>query len=160
MSIRTATILSALFAFTALASPDYPGEIQTHLGLANIPPQSCTLCHPGATGSGTATSPFARALQMNGLTSGNAASLRAALDAMETAGTDSDGDGVGDVAELRAGTNPNVADQMTGTGGGAGGGGGSTVVLPPLTYGCGADVSPGLFVLVALVPLIRRRFAR
>lgn len=153
---RASVIAVALLASTALGSPDYPGEIQTKYSLANFPPQSCTLCHPGATGTGTATAPMARALLARGLASGNAASLRTALDQLETDMVDSDMDGVIDVQELRMGSNPNVADQGT-TGGGAGGGGGASVVLPPLKYGCGANVAPELFFLLALAPLLRRR---
>ena len=43
------------------------------------------------------------------LVSGNTELLSQVITQLEADGTDSDGDGQGDVAELRAGTNPNVA---------------------------------------------------
>jgi hypothetical protein len=159
MFTRISIVTSALLASTAFASADYPGEIQTKYGLGSLPPQLCTLCHPGATGTGTAISPFARALMMRGLTSGNAMSLSMALDQMEADMVDSDNDGVIDVQELRNGTDPNRAD-ATVTDGGTGGGGGSTVVVPNLRYGCGNSVLPELFFLSLLAPLVRRRLKR
>jgi uncharacterized protein (TIGR03382 family) len=79
--------------------------------------------------------------------------------------TDSDGDGVPDVTELRNVTDPNVADSSTdgGTGGGGGGTGGGTggggEALPPVRYGCGANAVPGLAGLAGavLVLALRRR---
>ncbi|MFT3710601.1 MAG: thrombospondin type 3 repeat-containing protein [Archangium sp.] len=155
---RTSLIAAALFASTAFASADYPGEIMTKYGLSGLPPQLCSLCHPnGSGGTGTATAPMAIALQSRGLTSGNAASLRMALDRLEADMVDSDGDGVIDVEELKAGTDPNKKDVVTD--GGTGGGGGTTVI-PALKYGCGANISPELFFLVLLAPLARRRLRR
>jgi hypothetical protein len=45
------------------------------------------------------------------------------LDALASDGTDSDGGRTGDIDELRAGTDPNVADDDGGDGGGDGNGG-------------------------------------
>lgn len=161
MFVRPAFAAALVLGSTALASPQYPTDIQTKYMLSAPPPQSCTLCHPGSTGTGTATAPLARALQARGLTGGDTTALNMALDTLETDMVDSDSDGVIDVQELRMGSNPNVADQGTGGGmGGGGGTGGGPVVLPPLTYGCGANVAPELIFLLALVPLARRRIAR
>lgn len=157
-------LLVAFVSLPAFATAEFPGAIQTHLSLAAPPPQSCALCHTnGITGAGTVNTPIGRAMRMNGLLANDTASLIASLDALETAVTDSDGDGVGDVAELRAGTNPNVASAPAdggtggGAGGGAGGGGGGGEVLPPPKFGCGGTVVPGLTVAAALALLRRRR---
>jgi hypothetical protein len=158
MITRISFIAAALFASTALASADYPGEIMTKYGLSGLPPQLCSLCHPnGSGGTGTATAPMAIALQARGLTSGSAASLAMALDRLEADMVDSDGDGVIDVQELKNGTDPNKKDVATD--GGTGGGGGTTVI-PALTYGCGANVAPELLFLLLLAPLARRRSRR
>jgi hypothetical protein len=81
-----------------------------------------------------------------GLTISGGSSLTSALDKLEQDGTDSDGDGVGDIDELKAGTSPNP-DKT------------------PIEYGCGGQisahspwgVSPALTVaLVSLIVLTRR----
>ena len=149
------TSLLLLLAFPAWASDTYPAAIQAKLSLAAPPPESCALCHNnGITGFGTVNTPFGRSMRTRGLVSQEVVSLNAALDALAAANVDSDRDGVTDVAELMAGTNPNI--NGSGTGGGFGGGGGSKVVPPP-RYGCGAEVVPGLAFLAALLPLLRRR---
>ncbi len=135
--------LAALHPGVAQANPEYPGVIQTHLGLAGQPPELCNLCHAGPTMRGTVNDPFGRSLRDNGLVAGNAASLRAALDALESMGIDSDGDGIDDITELRNGTNPNVAE--------------GEEPEEAQTFGCTA-VPPASLVF-ALLPLlwIRRR---
>lgn len=156
------TLLALTLCSTAaLASADYPGEIQTKYGLASPPLQSCALCHTnGITGSGTVNTPIGLALRSRGLMSGDAATLRMALDTLETDMVDSDGDGVIDVEELRAGTNPNVAEGATGggMGGGTGGGGGGGPVAA-LKYGCGASIVPEVLIVGGLL-LVRRRLRR
>lgn len=148
-----------LISTSAFASADYPGEIQTRYSLASTPLQSCSLCHTnGITGTGTVNTPFGLALRSRGLVSGDAATLRTALDQLETDMVDSDMDGVTDVDELKAGTNPNAVEGATGGGAGGGtGGGGGTVAT--LKYGCGASIVPEL-VLVGGLLLLRRRFGR
>ncbi len=95
------------------------------------------------------TTPFGTSMRARGLVAQNTQSLDTALDALAAEHTDSDGDGVGDIDELKAGTNPNSA------------GGG---VVPPPTYGC-FDVTgqPGsalalLPVALAMLLLRLRRF--
>lgn len=120
-------LLVSLLAAPAFATAQFPATIQNKYGLASPPPQSCGLCHTnGITGNGTVNTPIGRALRMRGLVANDEPSLIAALDTLATDMVDSDSDGITDVAELMAGTNPNVADAPTdgGTGGGAGGGGG------------------------------------
>jgi len=131
-----------VLAFTVLAgglaygSSIYPPEIRAHLSLSYTP--ACTLCHNTPSGGfGTVTTPFGRSMMSRGLVAQNLASLDTALDALAAEHTDSDGDGVSDIDELRAGSDPNVA------------GGGS--VTPP-TYGC-FDVSGQPASPLALLPL-------
>ena len=159
---RTLLVLT-LVSTRALASADYPGEIQTKYGLSAPPLQSCGLCHTnGIPGSGTVNTPIGLALRSRMLVSGDPAALRAALDRLEMDMVDSDGDGVIDVQELRAGTNPTVAEGATdggmggGMGGGTGGGGGTVAALK---YGCGASIVPEVVIVGGLL-FLRRRLRR
>lgn len=169
MTFQRAVILgSVLVASVAAATPTFTGVMQTELMMGGPPPGVCAVCHlNGATATGTVTTPFGRAMRMQGLAPNNEASLRSALTALETANTDSDMDGCSDIAELKAmpmPTNPNRAgDCATGDGGAAGGGaggggtGGGGVTLGPIRYGCGANVVPGAIGLAAMLLLLRRR---
>jgi hypothetical protein len=79
------------------------------LGLANAP--DCTLCHrDDGGGAGSVIRPFGRTMMDRfGLTGmSNVAALKAAIEGDDAEHVDSDGDGVPDIDELRAGTNPNV----------------------------------------------------
>ena len=145
--LRHALVVATLLAGgLAHASSNYPAEIRAHLGLSYTP--DCTLCHNVPSGGyGTVTTPFGTSMRARGLVAQNVQSLDTALDALAAEKTDSDGDGVPDIDELKAGTNPNSS-------GGA---------VPPPTYGC-FDVSgqPGsplalLPVALALVLLRLRR---
>lgn len=169
MSFHRALLLGAgLVASAAQATPTFTGVMQTELMMSGPPPGVCAVCHlNGATTTGTVTTPFGRAMRMQGLTANNEASLRMALAALEAAGTDSDMDGCSDIAELKAmpmPTNPNRAGDCqrsdggaTGGGGAGGGGAGGGSTLGPIRYGCGANVVPGALGLVALLTLWRRR---
>ena len=137
----------------ANASPFYPGLLQQLSGAAEPPP--CLVCHESpAGGFGTATKPFAMYLRSRGLKAADEAALRNAFAAAAAERHDSDGDGVLDVDELKAGTDPNA--------GGAG--------PPPPEYGCGNVVARraerGAFdgavalAAVAFATLIRRRRRR
>lgn len=150
------SLLILLVASPALATDAFPAAIQAKYGLADLPAELCSLCHTnGITGAGTVNTLFGKALRMNGLMPNDTPSLEAALDALAAASTDSDGDGVTDVAELMAGTSPNVPNANMG--GGPGGGGGETIMAPPPRFGCGASVVPHLLFLAAFVPLLRSR---
>lgn len=154
--VFTVAALSALLgARTAGATPNYPPEIKTHLMLVSQPP--CAVCHQnGVTGLGTVTTPFGTSMRARGLQANNTGSLDTALDALSAEGTDSDGDGTGDIAELVAGSDPNTA------------GGSNASALTP-TYGCGgsdlsAPANPsavagtlGALGLFGLTILARRR---
>ncbi len=156
-----ALFLTLVLASVASATPTFTGVIQTETG--QQPPGLCGVCHTGGIGmAGNVTTPFGRALRMQGLLPNNEASLTTAIGALRMANTDSDGDGCSDIAELSTNppTNPNRADCSSGdagtsdggTGGGAAGGsGGGGTELPPISYGCGSNVVPGLFALAALI---------
>jgi hypothetical protein len=148
-----AALALVLVPSLAHATPNFPGTVQAHLGLAAAPP--CTLCHQGPTQRGTVTTPFGRTARSRGLVAYDEASLATALDAMEAEGKDSDGDGTSDIRELRDGTDPN------------GGAGASSDPVPD--YGCatsrGASSSSfqsvsGLVISAILAGIARGRGRR
>lgn len=156
----------ALVSAPAFATSIYPDGIKSHLGLSAIVVPAaphCTLCHTnGSAGGPTVNTPFGTSMRQAGglVGGGNTTKLNAALDALATAKTDSDGDGVSDIDELKAGTDPNVSNGGGADGGTGGSGGTVTSPPPPATYGCGANAVPtllGLSGLVALSGLLRRR---
>jgi hypothetical protein len=107
-TIGCAAALLSIAALPQLARavPEFPREIQRDLSLDYEPP--CYLCHvKDKTGIGTAQTPFALSMRANGLDANDRTSLTTALNALEQAQIDSDGDGVDDVAELKADTDPN-----------------------------------------------------
>jgi hypothetical protein len=143
-----------LVANAAEAQEDYPSVVQNHLSLGTTPP--CSLCHAkGNTGVGTVVTPFAWSMRSKGLVVDDPDSVVRALDALKAAHTDSDGDGVSDIDELIAGTDPNTA---------------ARVPIRPAddpTYGCGGNsISPRppttlvVFVGIALALTVARRTRR
>ena len=90
-TFRTALVMATaglLASTAALSSSNFPSAVATHLGGGASPP-SCTVCHvSNAGGFGTVTVPFGLAMMDLGLQAGDTASLDAALDALEAAGTD------------------------------------------------------------------------
>jgi hypothetical protein len=103
----------------AFAKPTYPARIQSHLALSTPPPSDCLLCHGSKQGGGPVVQPFGKSMVDAGLTgSSNQEQLGAALDKLAAASTDSDGDGVPDIEELKAGSDPNPSGE-------------------PIQYGCG-----------------------
>jgi MYXO-CTERM domain-containing protein len=147
--LRSSLLVAVLFvALPAGASSTYPGAIKDHLTASKLP--ACTLCHQTAGGGGPVVTPFAHAMVAEGLTGGsNTTALTAALDALEAAGTDSDGDGTGDIDELRAGGDPNTA--------------GASNAGPTPVYGFGCAAAPaasplvGALAVLGLFALRRRR---
>ena len=104
------------------AMPTFPSEIQSHLGLSYAP--QCTLCHGSVSGGGPVVTPFGQAILAAGLTMSGGSTLTNALDTLAKNKTDSNGDGVPDIDELKAGNDPNPNKT-------------------PVQYGCGAKIAPG-----------------
>jgi hypothetical protein len=95
----------------ASASLTFPESLRQKLELDAIAGSGpgCQICHQDDVGGlKTATKPFGRALISAGTTGASIPSLLGALETLEADGTDSDQDGVADIAELRAGSDPNV----------------------------------------------------
>lgn len=145
-----ALTLALCWPAPAQASPTFPAEVQQALNMPCVP--QCTLCHRDVNGGiGTVVQPFGQAMLAAGLEAKHPELIGPALDFLDQASTDSDGDGRPDVDELREGSNPNQA----------GGGvlcatyGCSTHLARPATSGTAAM----LFSLIAawLLPRARRR---
>lgn len=112
-----------ILATLAHASSSYPGVVAEEL---SVDTPACTLCHEGAPTIGTVTTPFGAALMDLGLTAQDDATLAEVLAELEAEGTDSDGDGVGDIQELLDGSDPNS----------------SGATITPV-YGCVGSTRPG-----------------
>jgi hypothetical protein len=109
-SLLTAVLALALFAGSpraAFASQNFPDEVKKQWRLPGAAPD-CIVCHQSeAGGEGTATKPFARSLQRDGLIEDDLGSLDQALATDKAQNTDSDGDGIPDFDELQMGLDPN-----------------------------------------------------
>lgn len=146
-----AALLVTTLSGSALASPTFPSVVQSHWSLSYAP--TCSTCHQnGQTGLGTVTTPFGVSLRAAGAKAQDENALMAALDTIAANNTDSDGDGVSDMEELVAGTNPN------GTSGGA------SAAAPDPAFGCAASVAPqpasptgALFFVAAAVGVLALR---
>jgi len=106
--ITAALALSSSVRTTSVAaSPSYPLDVQKDLMLTS--PPDCTLCHQNDLGGkGTVSTYFGHTLLRDGAEGNDdSAALAAALTTLERDKTDSDGDGVPDIDELRAGSDPN-----------------------------------------------------
>jgi uncharacterized protein (TIGR03382 family) len=136
----------------AHASRQFPDQIRSDLTLPYTP--QCSLCHlEGKTGTGAAFTPFAFSARARGLVAGGggrgntvSTDISTTLAKMDTDKVDSDGDGVSDIDELKAGTDPNVYGPVP-------------IPLVEPTYGCQAAGLAGLFPL-ALAALFLARLRR
>jgi hypothetical protein len=125
--LRTLALASAvaLVARASHASQDYPSVIADKL---MVPAPDCTLCHRDNNGgTGTVVTQFGLSMMAFGAMGKNPASLEQALDADSASGCDSDGDGLPDIPELMAGTDPSD-------------GPGGTCGAPGPKHGCGATI--------------------
>lgn len=153
--------LLLLLPLAARATPNFPAAVRSELGLAREP--ACAVCHRGTATAGTANTPFASALRERGLRPYDEGALRSALQSLSADQADGDGDGVPDISELAADTDPNQPEFVPGTEPTPGPGPGSEPLTPPLpepTYGCGAATgSPSLVAALGglLAFLWRRR---
>jgi hypothetical protein len=131
----------ALFAPGALASPGYPADLESELGMPCAPP--CTVCHDSNVGgAGTVTAAFGVAMEGAGLAGGSQTDLL--VTALGQLDADSDGDGTLDVDELAAGDDPNGGPSLC------------DAVAPE--YGCfNQGQGPAGLVAVALAALAVRR---
>ncbi|MEP7050224.1 MAG: thrombospondin type 3 repeat-containing protein [Pseudomonadota bacterium] len=121
-------LASLAWAPTARAEREFPVIIQSDLALSYEVP--CSVCHlKENTGAATARTPFALALKARDFTDGQ--SLGTALARLKSDDFDTDGDGVSDVAELKAGTDPNSAADA------------SLIDAQEPGYGCGGSAPHG-----------------
>jgi hypothetical protein len=166
-SFFAASLLLIAIAFVgsyAHANGLYPAMVQQAL---NVPcPLQCTLCHNTTNGGpGDIRKPgFGNSLELNfDLSGSQTGTLAPALQAAEAAmpPLDTDGDGVPDITELRAGEDPNVANGPPLCGSGSDQG---------PTYGCvrvaptgsvdGVATIAGIGTLLIGLSVLRRKRAR
>lgn len=171
LSLSAIALANFGFSSVAQAKSEFPNEMRSDpafqapdggvgltadggVGLTYDVP--CSVCHiKDNTGSSTPITPFARSLRARGL-SGSNGSLHTSLQQLKEDGVDSDGDGVTDIAELIAGTDPNssanaslIDDQEPGYGCGG---------SPPTGKRNGGPASASALVLAWL--LLQRRRGR
>ena len=91
---------------TAAASPKFSDRLADTLDLPC--PPTCLLCHTEAKGgAATANTKFGITLRRAGLECCSISEFDDIIDELADAETDSDGDGIPDIEELRDGTDPN-----------------------------------------------------
>ena len=142
VGLALATVVA--WSSSAWARPEFPGIVQTTLKPDLLCPPTCTICHttPNPVDETTATQLFVNNLSLAGPAGITEESLPDVLLALEqqvctnpedrscpggmcTKPCDADGDGMGDVEEIRNGRNPN-----------------NSTTMPCPEYGCFARVAP------------------
>ncbi len=127
-SLAVFGLVAIAWSSPARAEDEFPSVIATDLNLTYQVP--CSVCHmKDNTGAPTARTLFALSLKGRGLS--DRGSLTSALAQLKADNFDSDGDGVSDVAELQAGTDPNSAAN-------------ASIINPSEpAYGCGGSAPQG-----------------
>lgn len=151
--LALACVLAALplgWSSVAAGKREFPSQIEHDVPPTTAYQVPCSVCHiKGNTGSSTAITPLALSLRARGL-SGSSDSLTTALAQLEIDGTDSDGDKISDIDELKNGTDPNSSANA------------SIINDQEPGYGCGGTAptgkgGPGAASLLTLGWLILRR---
>ena len=145
-------VLAVLLAAPdAGATPNFPDALRSTWDLPALPVSPpCLLCHSNAAGgTGTAVTPFGSFLRSRGLRAYDLASLRNALEADRGEKHDSDGNGLSDYDDLRAGEDPNGAASA--------GDGAPRYGCTHAAGGASAPTGPFGLALVAFAWLVRRR---
>jgi hypothetical protein len=152
-SLVLGVIVVGGFGWSSLAhaKAEFPSEIKSVYGLTYDVP--CSVCHiQGNVGSSTPITPFSLSLRARGLTGDNQ-SLSSALMKLSSDRVDSDGDGVSDEDELKAGSDPNSSANA------------SIINDQEPGYGCGGTAprgraGPGMAGALALAWFVMRRRGR
>jgi hypothetical protein len=101
----------SLISRATWASDIYDAAIKSDLGLPLDGPLLCTRCHASLIGGEMSViKPFGLSAMKLGLRKSDEPKLREVLRQMEATNVDSDCDGIGDIAELRTGGDPNAGE--------------------------------------------------
>ena len=127
------TLCVLLHSRGAWASEAFDTIIRSELGLPPGPPLLCMTCHESLNGGpGTVTQPFGLAALQLGLQKLDVQKLKEVLQQMEATNVDSDCDGIGNIAELRQGSDPNSSSETAAM---------CADALEPPRYGCFCSLS-------------------
>jgi len=104
-------LFALLFSKGALATANFPSILKARYNISTDIELMCTLCHETPRGGPKSVKqPFGITLMNRGLVAYDINGLVRILTEMEAIEPDSDGDLVGDISELKRGTDPNVND--------------------------------------------------